>query len=338
MYKKIIALVSVVVMVFLCSFPVLANDHADSYQINAINNLTTDSKVRYQINSSVLHMQRENTYVVNNQTYTSYETEVLVTILLVSQTTQYDAYCDNTWNFQLYYDAKQNLGTVGGITEYSPYKITSVTPLSDNNFGIVNLVGADANGYTFAIFPNPQYTCPTTGSRFVVPRGQTLVMQFKFTVSGYRSVGGVTGQTDQYFIPTTVTQNIGQSTWTYGNYPIQASYYTLYNQTNGYEETSPHSADLQNDSDGLTTQSDNVHTQETGYYTQTNTALNNTGLSNYSFSADEIGGINLVKGHFMRIWNILDDYKNVYIFSMTLSLALMIIRHIRPIKRKKEDG
>lgn len=323
MKKQSIAIFSV--MVILCSFmafPAFANDHADSYQIKNINELTSDGNVRYQINASVFHMQRENTYVINNQSYVSYETEVLVTILLVSQSTLHDVYCDSLWNINLSFDSKQSIGS----GYYTPYKITSVTPLSDNNFAIVNLVGADANSYTFALFPNPIYTNPTAGSRFVVPRGQTLVTQFKFTVSGYAAPGAPAG-TDQYYIPTFVTHNLASSTWTQGDYPIQASYYTLYNQTHGYDEVSPSSSGLQNNSNGLNNQNDSNHQTELSYFNQTNQALSNSGIQNYQFSNDQINGVGSVSNDFTYVWNALGNWNTVYIFSITLSLALVIIRY-----------
>lgn len=104
-----------------------------------------------------------------------------------------------------------------------------------------------------------------------------------------------------------------------------------------YNSNASGSTAVTNESNSLETQSDAIHTQETGYYTQTNTALANTGLSNYQFSSDVVGGMGKVKDQFTYVWNKLGNYNVVFIFSLTLSIALMIIRHVRPIRRKQEE-
>ena len=108
-------------------------------------------------------------------------------------------------------------------------------------------------------------------------------------------------------------------------------------QRQAYIDTSPQSQSVTSESSSLQTQSDNVHSQESSYYTQTNTALSNTGLSNFSFSPNIIGGLGKVNDQFTYVWNKLGDYKDVYLFSMIFGISLMIIRHVRPIRRKKEE-
>lgn len=343
MKKRLLATIPVLLVVFLCSFNVFANDHADSYEIETINALTTDGKVRYQINTSVLHETRETAMSASSGTYISYNTEVLMTIILTNQSSTEDVYCNNLWGFTISVDSKNNLGTSGGVTYYSPYKITDIAPLSDDNFIVCNLVGEDASPYTFNMFPNPIFTSPLANSRVVVPAGSSIVAQFTYKVSGYSGTGVPAG-TDQFYVPTVISTNLNTSSWTSGSYPIKAPYYSLYSINlkmddliQGYSQNVTQSQTVTNESSSLETTSDNVHTQESSYYTQTNTALSNTGLSNFSFSPNVIGGLGKAKDQFTYVWNKLGDYKDVYLFSMTLAIALMIIRHVRPIRRKKEE-
>lgn len=81
------------------------------------------------------------------------------------------------------------------------------------------------------------------------------------------------------------------------------------------------------DSNTLKTQSDSVHSQEASYYAQNSQAIANTGLSNYQFDTDSSSGIGGVRGDFVDVWNSLDGWSSVYIFSLTLGLALTILRH-----------
>ena len=87
--------------------------------------------------------------------------------------------------------------------------------------------------------------------------------------------------------------------------------------------------------------SDTIHSQEAIWYSQNQSAIEATGLSNYNFSNNINSGILEVAGDFMRLWNKLGTWTNVYTFSLTLSLALMIIRHVpssvnRRRKQKEE--
>lgn len=84
---------------------------------------------------------------------------------------------------------------------------------------------------------------------------------------------------------------------------------------------------VSSDSSTLKTQSDQVHQQEAAYYTANTQAIEATGLSNYQFSTSQSNGIGAVRNDFVAIWNAMDGWTSVYIFSLTLGLALTIIRH-----------
>ena len=84
---------------------------------------------------------------------------------------------------------------------------------------------------------------------------------------------------------------------------------------------------ITNDSNSLKTQSDSVHSQEQSYYAQNTQAIEATGLSNYQFDNNSVSGLQGVRGDFIAVWNALSGWNAVYIFSLTLGLALTILRH-----------
>lgn len=86
-------------------------------------------------------------------------------------------------------------------------------------------------------------------------------------------------------------------------------------------------ASASQDSQSLKTQSDSVHQQEQQFFNQNSQAIAATGLSNYSFGVNG-NGVTAVSKDFTDIFNSLGDWNSVYIFSLTLGLALTIIRHV----------
>lgn len=91
--------------------------------------------------------------------------------------------------------------------------------------------------------------------------------------------------------------------------------------------TTDYQSDLSSSADDLKTQSDNIHTQESAYFQQNSQAIAQTGLSNYRFDSTQGGGIAAVSNDFTTIFNALGSWNTIYIFSLTLGLALTIIRH-----------
>lgn len=90
---------------------------------------------------------------------------------------------------------------------------------------------------------------------------------------------------------------------------------------------SSYTSDLSTESDSLKNTSDSVHSQEQIYFAQNQQAIQATGLSNYQFSSADGSGISAVSNDFTTIWNALSGWNSVYIFSLTLGLALTILRH-----------
>lgn len=99
---------------------------------------------------------------------------------------------------------------------------------------------------------------------------------------------------------------------------------------------------ITNDSNSLKSTSDTVHSQEQAYFTQNSQAIQATGLGNYQFGTVEGNGISAVSNDFTSVWNALGGWTSVYIFSLTLGLALTIIRHApnaisRRLRRKSSE-
>lgn len=90
---------------------------------------------------------------------------------------------------------------------------------------------------------------------------------------------------------------------------------------------SSYTDNLSEDSADLASQSNQAHQQEQAFFNQNSQAIANTGLSNYQFSTDNGNGVASVSVDFTNLWNALGGWTSVYIFSMTLGLALSIIKH-----------
>lgn len=99
--------------------------------------------------------------------------------------------------------------------------------------------------------------------------------------------------------------------------------------------------EVSTDSNTLKQQSDTVHQQEQAYYTANQQAIEATGLSNYNFSQTQGNGIQRVAIDFNNVWNSIGSFNSVYVFSLTLGLALTILRHapnaISRINRRKQQ-
>lgn len=111
----------------------------------------------------------------------------------------------------------------------------------------------------------------------------------------------------------------------------------IYNALN-----SSNSDNVSNDSDTLHDQSEQAHSQEMAYYNSNTQAIQNTGLQSYRFSNDQEIGIGAVRNDFIALWNSLGGWTTVYIFSLTLGLALTILRHtpsaISSAVRRRRDS
>lgn len=104
-------------------------------------------------------------------------------------------------------------------------------------------------------------------------------------------------------------------------------YHKINRDEQSYSDVSSSSNTLETGSSSMDTQTQSNHTTELSYFNQTNQALSNSGIQNYQFSNDQINGIGSVSNDFTFVWNSLGNWNTVYIFSITLSLALVIIRY-----------
>lgn len=341
MKKRLLATIPVLLVVFLCASNVYANDNACGYDIEEYTGYSSDGYVAYQVKVSSLWLDSDAMYSNTSGNYYSYDNHVYINIIL-SNTTNKDIYCNNLYTYYLYLDSHMNLGTQGGTTYYSPYKITDVKPINDDNCFLINTIGTLNDSYSLAFMVSPNYIA---NGRLCIPAGKTVSSQFILTIDGFNATGVTVGGTDQYYVPTVNSMNLGTSKWTQTDnlmigapwYSLPKIYQSIQDFFNAYNQNSSKSQDVTNNSNSLTNQSDAIHNQENGYYTQTNTALSNTGLSNFQFSSNVIGGMGKVKDQFTYVWNKLGNYNVVFTFSLTLSVALMIIRHVRPIRRKQEE-
>lgn len=89
-------------------------------------------------------------------------------------------------------------------------------------------------------------------------------------------------------------------------------------------------------SSDITSTSNSIHTQEEQYFSSNAQAIQATGLSNYRFDQNQTGGISAVSNDFTDVFNALGGFNSVFIFSMTLSLALQIFRHHPIVFRAKQ--
>lgn len=89
-------------------------------------------------------------------------------------------------------------------------------------------------------------------------------------------------------------------------------------------------------SSDITSTSNSIHAQEEQYFASNAQAIQATGLSNYRFDQNQSGGISAVSNDFTAVFNALGGFNSVFIFSLTLSLALQIFRHHPIVFRAKQ--
>lgn len=70
-----------------------------------------------------------------------------------------------------------------------------------------------------------------------------------------------------------------------------------------------------------------MHQAETGFYESADDALSDVGFESFEYDASTTGGLNWFNARFTDIWNNLGSFSVVPVFSMLLSLAVMILRH-----------
>lgn len=75
-----------------------------------------------------------------------------------------------------------------------------------------------------------------------------------------------------------------------------------------------------------------IHNQEQQWYSQNQSAIESTGLSNFNFSDTQVSGLNGVFSLFQRLWTSLGDFTFIYVFTLMISFATFVLRH-RPSTR-----
>lgn len=83
--------------------------------------------------------------------------------------------------------------------------------------------------------------------------------------------------------------------------------------------------------------SEDIHDAEDEIFEQANTDIGNTVISSFAFDANTSSGMGRVGIDFTNLWNALGNWHNVYIFSMTLTLAFTIIRYMPARSRTKDN-
>ena len=369
MKKRLLATIPVLLVVFLCSTPVFASTTSSKYT-GYINFLPTQSQggnlgeyfnwyvTRPYFEDYNFNYDQDRVYYYYSNSST-YPTQVNYSSSGVGEIYNVDLVISANFQNADTYLWEGNSSAINVSFSFNADKTIDsywIECLSDD-YEIVSV----GNGY-IQFKCNDNY-CGYNG-HFALPRGANTTLSFvvhfvyrRFqgvgNVAGYNTTGGIEFDYDGSYISNVQMSVLAPSSWiahndiiahyndivNFGNIEaaMQAINNTLQQQQSGYNNNIQNSNNVTNESSSLQTQSDTVHTQESSYYTQTNTALSNTGLSNFSFSTNVIGGLGKVKDHFTYVWNKLGDYKDVYLFSMTLAIALMIIRHVRPIRRKKEE-
>lgn len=196
-------------------------------------------------------------------------------------------------------------------SEQVSYEVVNAT---SDVFNLPRIIENDTSGNATLIFDYKMDTNLGAGPRYgLVPIGKCYsVFTFNVYVRG----------SYQFSLNTNFTYTI--------NFAVSDIYLKstnlmlsdIYNSLN-----SNNSSNISTDSGTLHTQSDQVHSQEATYYAQNTQAIQATGLSNYQFDNSTVSGLQGIRSDFTDVWNALSGWNSIYIFSLTLGLALTILRH-----------
>lgn len=324
MSKRIIALVSVTAIVLLCSFPAFANTDMNAETWKNVSGTSSDSKVSYNFQITEGYKEVDCFAMTTNpNSYVRYSSTHYYVWLYVKNDTNTDVQMDQ-WTFKITLNTNNYLGTdSSNVSYYTGYKITELRPLSDDNFA--SITRGDASSIAFS--PSIKYAY---GGKFAIPKQTALVGMYEIVVQSSTSSGNpswaVTEADDTNI--TYFTTDFASKTFTSGNFPISAEWYSLQQMAQGVDSSA--SSSNNTDSNTIDSQATQQHNQEQSYYSNTSSAINNTGIGSYSFSNEQWGGLNGLKNDFTKVYNSLGSWNSVYIFALTLSLALFVIRHVRP--------
>lgn len=325
MYKKIISVMSVALVVFLCtSFPVFANTDINAEAWKNVTGTSSDGKVSYNIQVTQGYKETDSFAMTTNpNSYVRYSNTHLYVWVYLSNDTDQDVQM-NQWTFKLTINTDNYVGSdPQGASYYKTYKITEMRPLSDDNFATITR--GDASSIAFS--PSIKYAYQ---GKFAIPKHTALVSMFEIVLQGSVASGNPSWALDtDDFNFTYLFTDLNSKSFTSGIFPITAEWYSLANQQDAYADVNPNSSALDQSSSAAKTQSDQVHQQELSYYNQTNQAISGTGIQNFQFNNEQVGGIGAVSNDFSSLWSALGSWNNVYVFTLTLSLALFIIRYAK---------
>lgn len=120
---------------------------------------------------------------------------------------------------------------------------------------------------------------------------------------------------------------------TYDFYLVYSDTNWSYWQTGNLNTTAIYSEAVQADnsihaqSENIVSQSNIIQQAESQWFNQNSSTLQAVGLSNYNWGGDASTGIAGVSNDFTDLFNSLGKWNAIYIFSMTLTVALTIIRY-----------
>lgn len=206
------------------------------------------------------------------------------------------------------------------------YRVTEIYNMSNDGYISVNKTSQN-NTFTIAPSADWGYTDQNANRRYVVTPGTSITVS---AVIGFNTSYG--------------SSNISMGS--INGVTLLSTGYGLFTETDIYPNAShgdinnsldeiiglltgdvPVNSDVTAGSSELNDNNDNVHAQEEAYYQANSQAIQATGLSNYQFDSSAVSGLTGVRGDFIDIWNSLGSWNSVYIFSLTLGLALTILRH-----------
>lgn len=102
---------------------------------------------------------------------------------------------------------------------------------------------------------------------------------------------------------------------------------------NSYSGNSDVSDQVSSSASSTDSQLSGIHASEEALYSQNQTAMTNSGISNFQFDNSTFSAFNAPRTLFERLWASLGPFTVVYTFSMLLTLALVIIRYTNGRKK-----
>lgn len=97
------------------------------------------------------------------------------------------------------------------------------------------------------------------------------------------------------------------------------------------------SAGLIHDSNSTMSGLSEQHSTEQSYFTQNQSNLEATGISNFQFDSNISSGLSGITSDFSDLWNALGEWKFIYTFTLLIGLATFLIRHRSALGGKRRS-